>query len=948
MIRPEKIDNHARRKVYFFYTVLFLIAAVIFSMPFIRAGKSFVYAKDGLYQHYNAFVYLGTYIREIIRNLFTTHKLEIPMWEFGLGYGADIVTTLSYYVIGDPIALVSVLTPIKYADTVYSLSILLRLYLSGIAFCMYARKMKCDDLAAICAALGYAFCGFGIFMSIRNSYFASPMIYLPLLLLAEEKILRKERAIPFALMVFLTCISNFYFFYQIVLIVVLYTVIRCMAVYKGEETIRSMICVCAKLAVLGLIGIAMASVIFFPSAMAFLSSHRLSSDYQYDLLYPLSYYKALLGSYIAEQNLGYDAHIGITPVLMLGVVALFIKGKEHRWLKWMLSVLTVFLLLPFCGHLFNGMGYVCNRWSYAYAFFIAFAFACMFPKIRQFGQREKMILGGVTGIYTVLCIAFWESRNEAVLVSCGILWVGLLVILNIDNLEEWLREYTRYFAEMIVRMLIFGLILLGIWSNSSYIYSSQGSWKATGSHDANGSYEDITEISSVTEELIGMDDSFYRVDIHEGDFKDGGNSEGRNALISKHQSTTSMYWSILSPYIISYLTENSAYGGANYEFRNLQSRALLMPFAAVSYYVHAGDGEYVDIPDVPYGFAYLGKGVSGKGNVYTVYQSNQTLPLGYTYNAYITASEYEAMSVEERQEATLYGIVLEDTVCEDIALEHSIPQYMHENLNYNLVGDENIEINEGNINVKKNNAQITLQFECPADRELYLKLNLSEFLPKKSSDFLTQEEWESYSKLKQESTRLSDRSWVAPSRTWLEAGCNDRTAGLQCFPVYDHVYDGRTDYFFNLGYSHEARDTITLSFSEPGIYTYGGIDVIAQPMDMLEECITALQENTLEQVEISNNRISGVITADQTKVLCLSVPYSSGWSILVDGQQAELLQANVMYMGVVIPEGTHSVELCYETPYLKMGFVMTIIGFILFVIIALVDGRSEKATRIVE
>lgn len=473
-----------------------------------------------------------------------------------------------------------------------------------------------------------------------------------------------------------------------------------------------------------------------------------------------------------------------------------------------------------------------------------------------------------------------------------------------------------------------------------YAYSEAGDWDASTAHDTGGCFDDITEITALAKELIGEDASFYRLDVHEGNYKDGGSNGGRNALISDHQSTTSMYWSVLSPYLISYLTGNSAYSGANYEYRNLQSRSLLMALASAKYYVHAGDGEYENIADVPYGYNYLGKKEGVKGNLYTVYQSDLALPIGYTYDTYLTASEYEGMTVEERQQAMFYGIILDDSMCEHVGIEHGTPQYMHEILPYSLTGDGNIEIVGNNIIVKRENARLTLLFDCAAERELYLKLNLSKVMPQKSSEFISDEEWSTYSKWQKENSRITEQSWTKPSRIWLEAGSNEYMTGLQCFPDYAHVYDGRTEYLFHLGYSEQERNTITLSFSETGIYSYNGIDVIAQSMEPLQERVKLLKKDTLEQVVITENEISGIITLDQTKALCLSVPYSPGWSCMIDGQEAELMQGNVMYMGVIIPEGTHRVELRYETPYLRAGLLISIVGFVIFILFSIFEKKK--------
>lgn len=71
------------------------------------------------------------------------------------GYGGDILTTLHYYVIGDPLDLLSIACPTRYAVYLYSFLSLFRLYLAGWASAPFAgikcRARPCLWLWAACA-----------------------------------------------------------------------------------------------------------------------------------------------------------------------------------------------------------------------------------------------------------------------------------------------------------------------------------------------------------------------------------------------------------------------------------------------------------------------------------------------------------------------------------------------------------------------------------------------------------------------------------------------------------------------------------------------------------------------------------------------------------------------------------------------------------------------------
>ena len=100
-----------RLRYYSLYTVIFAVLSFLVFFIFIKNGRSFVYesnGEDGIAQHYMSLVYLGNYLRDILHNLFINHKLIIPQWDMTLGLGADVITTMNYYVLGDPLNLLAV------------------------------------------------------------------------------------------------------------------------------------------------------------------------------------------------------------------------------------------------------------------------------------------------------------------------------------------------------------------------------------------------------------------------------------------------------------------------------------------------------------------------------------------------------------------------------------------------------------------------------------------------------------------------------------------------------------------------------------------------------------------------------------------------------------------------------------------------------------------------
>ena len=95
------------------------------------------------------------------------------------------------------------------------------------------------------------------------------------------------------------------------------------------------------------------------------------------------------------------------------------------------------------------------------------------------------------------------------------------------------------------------------------------------------------------------------------------------------------------------------------------------------------------------------------------------------------------------------------------------------------------------------------------------------------------------------------------------------------------------------------------------------------PTGSLAERLEALQEDVLENVSFGTNSVSGTISLEEDKLLCVSLPYSQGWTAYVDGEPSEILQANTMYMALALEAGEHTIEFKYETPGLKQGLALT-------------------------
>lgn len=91
----------------------------------------------------------------------------------------------------------------------------------------------------------------------------------------------------------------------------------------------------------------------------------------------------------------------------------------------------------------------------------------------------------------------------------------------------------------------------------------------------------------------------------------------------------------------------------------------------------------------------------------------------------------------------------------------------------------------------------------------------------------------------------------------------------------------------------------------------------------------------MENVKFGVDRITGTITLEKPKLLCLSIPYEKGWEAYVDGKKEKIIKTNYMYSGIALDAGRHEVELVYHTPGFRTGLIVSFVCGILLLAISL-------------
>ncbi len=957
----HKFVSYMKKHYYICYTLLFLIMCILVFGIFWYNGKSFVWNDDGVPQHFLSYVYYGRYLRTILKSVLFDHTLSIPAFSMSIGYGSDILTTLSYYVIGDPICALTVFVPTRYMVYFYDFSILLRFYLSGITFsrlCLYINQKHKDKFSKTAIMIGafiYVFCGFALIAGARHPYFMNPMIYFPLVILGVEMILNKEKPYTFVLGVFLSAISNFYFFYMIVILTVLYVIWRLVFVYHKDE-IREAFCSLGKITGYSILGTAMSAIILVPTILRFLDDARIESGYIHTIFYTLEDYQQSVSGFIAVNSWHDWLCMGYAAVALLAVFLLFMTKKKYRDIKVAFISMVVMFSLPIIGQIMNGNSYACNRWIWGFSLLISYIVVIMWDRLLATTFREKLQLLLCLCVYFGLCMLMTRSRTVDFFIPM-IIVVVFLCLLFLRN-----GKYQN-----ILTVACISCVFINIAANAQLMYSPRF-------EDYISEFADNDEVldnynyteANVINELTDNDDTFSRYT---------GSISKNNTLYTGLHSTQ-YYWSLSNGNITDFQQESGLNYGSPEQYTGLDSRAGLSTLANVKYYVKKNDSDSI----APYGFKNIGSGTdynltdflkkklgedydpsaltdeekrSIEGEYFTkyeVYENQNDLPFGYTYSNYITRETYDTLTPIEKQEAMLQSVVLEEADSESEITPDSTSKEAH----YSIGELDGVQWEDGQIIVTKENGKATLNFYGSGNAENYLYIKGLEYTGLSPLDQDTDIEWALKSTYDKNSAKYEDRFWVEPTEVDLKfssKNTNDKTVSTSITyktPYYTW-YSDQHDFLVCLYYDEQPRQSITITFPTVGIYTYEDLKVLYQPMDNYADQVNALKVDTLENVDFhddnavfATNEVTGNISLDQNKYLLLTIPYSSGWTAYVDGEEQEILQANTMYMALKLDAGEHNIELKYHTPGLTVGLCISLMAFAVFILIFVFSERRNK------
>ncbi len=580
-------------------------------------------------------------------------------WSWTTDLGANFVGSYSFYLLGSPFFWLTLPFPSVAVPYLMGPLLILKFGCASLTAYLHLKRYVKDQRFAVLGGMLYAFSGFSVY-NIFFNHFHEAIVFFPLLLWALDQYMYHRRRGVFALMTFVCCFVNYYFFIGQVVFCLLYFAVRFFT-KSWQISLRDFLLMVFE----GILGTALSCVLLIPTVLTIMQNPRVDnfSNGWGALVYNHTQrYVHILQSLFFPPDL--PARPNFTPnseskwaslgawlplLSMTGVIA-FLQRRQKHWLKILLGALFLAAFVPVLNsafQMFNSSYYA--RWFYMLTLMLSLASVI---SLTQSDTDWKRAIRWT--LIITLAIALPIGLMPTLTTSNG-------VTTTTYGLEKYPTRFWAYVAIALMSLFLFTLILkyraksrlwfirllhVGICL-MTFVYATY--FVALGKTQSYDTHNQIIPTALNGGKDVDLpDDGFVRSDFY------------------KSMDNQAMFWQM--PTIQAF---HSIVPGSLMEFyptigvtRDVASRPDVKYYGLRALTSCRWLFDYVDdndsftnengAPRMP-GWVYY-----ATQNGYDIWENQYALPMGFSYDYYYTRTQYDQLYENNRHLLLLKALVLSD------------------------------------------------------------------------------------------------------------------------------------------------------------------------------------------------------------------------------------------------------------------------------------------------
>ena len=656
-IKPRLLTQREQDRKKFWQAVgLCALTAAIFFLPFyLLDGGFFHYAGDFNSQQITFYRYMNGFVKGAgyPDSAFAGAPHNTFSWATDLGSG--VMNAYSFYLYGSPFFWLSVLLPQSWLPYMMVPLLVLKFGVAGGGAFLYLRRYVKNENYAVLGACLYALSGFAVYNVFFN-HFVDVVALFPYLLWALDEAIYENRHGLFAFWVAVNLLNNYFFFVGQVIFLCIYFVCKLTA-KDFRLTGRKF----GHLLWESVLGVAMGCLLLFPAVLSLLQNPRtidLSSGWGFLTYAKVQQYLAILLSWIlppdspyltsvwSEGVIKWTSMTAYLPLCSLAGAMAYWRSRKADSKKRIVAVCAVCALVP----VLNSAFYALNssyyaRWYYMPTLILAAMTVNALEDTDVDLDAPARGIGWImlaTLVFAVVPVRddTTETWSFGVLKNPGqffaVLGFGLLGLMLYRILCSKWRQDNRFAQRMTAAVLVFACV----FSMVHIGIGKFGQW-----------HTDSDLVEQDTNALL------LKNDLPEGDYRIDTYKIHDNIGMWLDKSCLQYFGSTAAPSILSF------YPGLGVK-RDVRSEPEITNYAlrgllSVEYLITTPEKRESFEDEADAGWTYLAD-VDG----YTLYHNDNYVPMGFTYDYYVTKTTYEASVKTLRSNLLMRALVLED---EDVA-----------------------------------------------------------------------------------------------------------------------------------------------------------------------------------------------------------------------------------------------------------------------------------------
>ena len=822
------------------------------------------------------------------------------LYSWSRSLGGEFLGIFAYY-LSSPFSLITCLFPESHITEALLLMFMLKAGACGFSMALYLHvSHKGRKLGAVVFSTLYALCSYAIVMA-HNTMWIDELIYLPLLALGIERMIKKKDFVLYVAVLALSAMSNFYIGYMMCIFSFFYFFYYYFAKSGNGENnplgerrhlVRSLV----RMLIFSIIALEIAAVMLYPAYISLSYGKTTFQSPSYELKTNFD----LLDFFIKMMPTAYDTvRPDGLPFIACGSLTLLLmpmfffarkpSGREKLAAAGFIAVFAVSMSLSLPDLVWHGFQ-TPNWLNYRYAFMLIFFFITLayraFSELRELEIRWLLpvvfALVALIAIAQKVCDYEWLSDIYVIWITLGLLAVSVFCIWAMRS-----RAMTRTAPLLLVAAVCIETVGVGIFlehrMNGDVVFSSRSSYV-----DYNKKY------GSMVKALKNYDSEHY------------------GSLFYRMENTG--HRTVCDPMAL------GEYGISNSS--SLLNAAVIDTLGDLGYASHSHWSQYkgqTPVADSLLGIRYIADSADESA---------------YGYTRILEDADNGLYGYENTNALSLfYGV--SDTLTElDLDEQHySVDPFtkMNEIITAMLGEDKTVEVWK------------------PIKATLDLS-NVRESTIKESGDYPRHEKF------------VHESAGRSAKLTYSFYGAGEDNP---IFCVFPSVYGSSGQLSYNnadlVKYKKEAVEhtialgalpsdaqatvSVTLTEDEPFYFVVNIRSFWYLDTALWEQVAARLAENNGSITRFSDTRVEGTVTVPENGMVFTSIPQDSGWSVWVDGEQVQTETVLGSLIAFRAAPGEHTVRLRYLPSCAVYGGIISVAGVVTFAA-AIILLRPESASHI--